>query len=252
MSKDRHGEDLNSENIGFLSLGLVILCIIIFTIVSSYYSKNKEYDEMVNYVNSKQWIEAKATLDTLGNWKDSEKYISDIYYNYYLINANEEYKNQNLESSLDLYKKAKEYNSNDKNLDEKIKNIQNKIDQINKEKERLAEIERKKAEQERIKAEQERIRLEKLKPSVNKLQVIYKKFGYTKYGEFGVVGQIKNNNPKEVFARADIDLLDYEGDVVGDTYTYDKIPAYGTWNFEAPIFSDTVGAEQIKIKLSIE
>ena len=89
-------------------------------------AKNKEYDEMVNYVNSKQWIEAKATLDTLGNWKDSEKYISDIYYNYYLINANEEYKNQNLESSLDLYKKAKEYNSNDKNLDEKIKNIQNK------------------------------------------------------------------------------------------------------------------------------
>lgn len=247
MSENRHGT-FNFEIIGLILIMLVVVIVIVLSIIS----KNNQYNEMLVNIENKQWEQAKEKLDVMGSWKDAEKYVSEINYNYYLTVADEQLNNQNLENALDLYKKAKEYNNNDKNLDDKIKVVQNKIDQINKEKERLAEIERKKAEQERIKAEQERIRLEKLKPSVNKLQVIYKKFGYTKYGECGVVGQIKNNNPKEVFVRADIDLLDYEGDVVGDTYTYDKIPAYGTWNFEAPIFSDTVGAEQIRINLSIE
>ena len=145
MSENRHGIS-NFDIIGLIAIVLVIVIVIVFSIIS----KNNQYNEMLVNIDNKQWEQAKEKLDTMGNWKDTKKYVSEINYNYYLTVADEQFNNQNLENALDLYKKAKEYNNNEKSLDDKIKVVQNKIDKINKEKERLAEIERKKAEQERI------------------------------------------------------------------------------------------------------
>lgn len=88
------------------------------------------------------------------------------------------------------------------------------------------------------------------KPSLDKIVLISKGFGYTQYGEAGVVGKIKNNNDKALYIRADIDLLDSYGNKIGDTYTYQEVQPYSIWNFEAPTFG--VLASDMKIYLSID
>ena len=87
-------------------------------------------------------------------------------------------------------------------------------------------------------------------PSLNKITVISKGFGYTQYGEAGVVGKIKNNNSQALYIRADIDLLDSYGNVIGDTYTYQQVEPNSIWNFEAPTFG--INASDFNIHLSID
>ena len=88
------------------------------------------------------------------------------------------------------------------------------------------------------------------KPSLDKIVLISKGFGYTQYGEAGVVGKIKNNNDKALYIRADIDLVYSYGNKIGDTYTYQEVQPYSIWNFEAPTFG--VLASDMKIYLSID
>lgn len=71
---------------------------------------------------------------------------------------------------------------------------------------------------------------------IDKVHVVSKKYGYTRFGEEAVVGEVKNDNDVSVEARVDIKLLDKNNNVVGDTYTYDTILPNSTWYFEAPIF----------------
>ncbi len=87
-------------------------------------------------------------------------------------------------------------------------------------------------------------------PSLSKVSLISKGFGYTQFGEPAVVGQVKNNNNQAVYIRADIDLLDSYGNIVGDTYTYQNVQPHSVWNFEAPTFGIT--ASNMDVHLSID
>lgn len=88
------------------------------------------------------------------------------------------------------------------------------------------------------------------RPSLSKVSLISKGFGYTQFGEPAVVGQVKNNNNQAVYIRADIDLLDSYGNIVGDTYTYQNVQPHSVWNFEASTFGIT--ASNMDVHLSID
>lgn len=107
--------------------------------------------------------------------------------------------------------------------------------------------EEKRLEQERIKkAAEERQR--KIEERNKKVRILSKRFGYTKYGERAVVGQIKNGNKQALWIRADIKLYD-DNYLSGDTYTYEYVEGGRIWNFEAPTFG--AKANVIEIDLSI-
>lgn len=109
------------------------------------------------------------------------------------------------------------------------------------------EEEEKRLEQERIKKEQEAKR-KKIEERNKKVRILSKRFGYTKYGERAVVGQIKNANKQGLWIRADINLYD-DDYLAGDTYTYEYVEGGRIWNFEAPTFG--ARANIIEINLSI-
>ncbi len=243
----------------FLKKNLIIICTVIFIfliccipIISRICQDNNLYKTMIVDVENKNWLDAKVKLDTLNSHgvSDCSKYEKTIYYNYYIIQGDMYYKKNELHDALKEYKYALTFNVSDKILEEKIKKLE-------KECKRLDEIEYKKAEQERIKAEQEREKerkrqeeIEANKPSINKLVILSKGFGYSEYGEASVIGKIKNNNKQAVWARADIDLLDSQGNITGNTYTYQQVGAGEIWNFTAPTFGTY--ATNMKINLSIE
>ena len=212
---------------------------------------SKTYDSMIVAVEQKNWTEAKTKLESLSQnkLKSSNDYAKLIYYNYHLNLGETLFKEKKYHNALSKYRSAFSYDSSNKNLESKIKELEATC-------KKLDEIERKRAEQERLKAEQERKRAEqeeKLKTQrmLNNVVILSQYFGYTKYGEYGVVGKIKNNNSFPVQVRADIDLKDYNGNVIDATYTYDRIAPYSIWNFEAPIFGN-VAPHHSYMHLTIE
>jgi len=231
--------------IDWFTVGIIAFIALIITlpIFASIKQQNDTYKELLSNIDAKKWIEAKENITQLGDYKNTSELSKKVFYHYYKDSADKKIKNKDYHQALSDYKTALNNNSEDKNLELKIKEVEQICKKLDEEEKRKQEIARKKAEQERL-------REERNKPNVNNLIIISQGFGYSQYGEKAVVGKIKNNNSKEVFARADIDLLDSYGNIVGDTYTYDRIPAYGIWNFEAPTFG--AYASKMRIHLSID
>lgn len=124
-------------------------------------------------------------------------------------------------------------------------------DEYNKLKAEKEKAEKELARQQAIKEEQERKKAElEKKKMLDKIVILSQYFGYSQYGEKAVVGKIKNNNSFAVQVRADIDLKDSYGNIVGSTYTYDKVAPYSIWNFEAPTFG--IRADHTHINLTID
>ncbi len=236
--------------IDWMIVGTIAFLLLIFAlpIGSSIKERSDTYKTLLSNIENKQWIEAKANLDSLGEYKNTLELSPEVNYHYYLKNADEKYKAKEYHQALNEYKNAFKYKSSDKNLENKIKEVEQICKKLDEEKRKKEELERKKAEQERLKAERE----EKLKTQrmLNNVVILSQGFGYTQFGEKAVVGRIKNNNPFSVQVRADIDLKDSRGNIVGTTYTYDRVSPYSVWHFEAPTFG--VYANHTFINLTIE
>lgn len=82
------------------------------------------YNNLVSSVENKNWDSAKSSLDQLGNYRNSLSYTDEVNFQYYLTNGDKEYSNKNYNNALDLYYKAHNYKTEDKNLH---KNLQIKI-----------------------------------------------------------------------------------------------------------------------------
>lgn len=240
-------ENNNTKNLVIIFCVLLIFAIGVPAIKGLMY-KNDLYNEIITDVDNKNWQSAKSKLDELGDYKNISEYSSNINYQYYLSQADEQYKNKDYKSALSNYENAQKYNSDDKNLQVKITNSQKELKKQEEEIRKANELKKKQAEQAKLKAERE----EKLKTQrmLNNVVILSQRFGYTQYGEEGVVGKIKNNNAFTVQVRADIDLKDSRGNIVGTTYTYDRIAPNSVWNFEAPTFG--VSAHHTYLNLTIE
>lgn len=228
----------------FLNNNKEIIIILLFfafligmCVFSSIQSAKNLYASLQNDIDNNLWSSAKEKVEQLGDYKDCSSLTPNIYYHYYLQVGDEQYANKNFDNALENYKKAKQYKSSEKDVDKKIKNAEVQI-----EKERI------RVEQERIKAErEERLKTQRM---LDNVVILNQRFGYTQYGEKAVVGKIKNKNSFSVQVRADIDLKDSRGNVIGTTYTYDKIAPNSVWNFEAPTFN--VNASNMYLNLTID
>jgi hypothetical protein len=201
--------------------------------------KNGLYTSMIKSIETKDWSVAKNNLEELGEYKDCNKYVTEINYNYYLSKGDSEYSNKNYEEALTQYNNAKSYSNANQDLKNKIALTQKAIE---KQKEEI--------KQAKLKAERE----EKLKTQkmINNVVILSQEFGYTQYGEEGVVGRIKNKNSFPIDIRADIDLKDSRGNIVGTTYTYDRIAPNSVWNFEAPFLHLSAQPNHMYLNLTID
>ena len=226
------------------------------TIILGIANNNKIYNAMKNDIANGRWINAKAKLETLGNYKDSQNFSDEIYYNYYILIGDNLNQEKQYQGALSNYKKAYQLNSKDENLVQKIEKMEKILQKLKEEEEKAKklklqqeELKRKQEEVARLKAEkEEKLKIQRM---LDNVVILSQYFGYTQYGEYGVVGKIKNNNSFLVQVRADIDLKDYNGNVIDTTYTYDRIAPHSIWNFEAPIFGN-VTPNHSYIHLTIE
>jgi len=233
----------NNKKVLVFIFCLFLTVVIIIPAIQEVMRINNLYNEIIIDVDNKNWGSAKSKLDELGNFKDINKFSPEINYNYYLAEGDREFNNKSYRSAIEYYKTAKTYDDSNVNLKNKIANTEKEIKKLDEQERKVWQLAQKKKEQERRIAEAN-------KPSVNKLTVLSKGFGYTQYGEKGVVGKIKNNNKREIWIRADIDLLDSAGNITGTTYTYQLVKPNEIWNFEAPTFG--VYATNMKLNLSID
>lgn len=65
----------------------------------------------------------------MGDYKDCQSLIPNIYFNYYLQIGDEQYVHKDYDNALENYKKSKQYKSGDKDIDKKIKNAKIQIEQ---------------------------------------------------------------------------------------------------------------------------
>jgi len=152
----------NEVKVSICIFGAIVL-IIGGTIVLGITNNNKLYDAMKKDITNREWINAKTKLETLGNYKDSQSFSNEIYYNYYtLVGDNLNQEKQYL-GALSNYKKAYQLNSNDENLVQKIKKIEKILQKLKEEEEKAKklkqqqeELKRKQEEVAKLKAEKER------------------------------------------------------------------------------------------------
>ena len=247
---------LSNETKILICIFVVIVLIIGGTIILGITNNNKLYDAMKNDIANREWINAKRKLETLGNYKDSQSFSNEIYYNYYILVGDNLNQEKQYQGALSNYKKAYQLNSNDENLVQKIEKIEKILQKLKEEEEKAKklkqqqeELKRKQEEAIRLKAEkEEKLKIQRM---LDNVVILSQYFGYTQYGEYGVIGKIKNNNSFPVQVRADIDLKDYNGNIIDATYTYDRIAPHSIWNFEAPIFGD-IKPKHSYINLTIE
>lgn len=218
---------------------LVIILFIISQIILNIIVKNNLYNSLQSDIRNESWVSAKEKveqLEQLGGYKDCKNLSKNVYYNYFKQKGDEEYSKKSFDTAMNNYKSAKQY-KNINEINEKIKNTNFKIE----EKKQQEILEQKRKERE------EKIQTQRM---LNNVVIIRQGFGYTQYGEKAVVGKIKNKNSFSVQVRADIDLKDSRGNVVGTTYTYDNIAPNSVWNFEAPTFN--IPASYTYINLTVD
>lgn len=143
--------------IDWMIVGTIAFLLLIFAlpIGSSIKERSDTYKTLLSNIENKQWIEAKANLDSLGEYKNTLELSPEVNYHYYLKNADEKYKAKEYHQALNEYNNAFKYKSSDKNLENKIKEVEQICKKLDEEKRKKEELERKKAEQARLKAERE-------------------------------------------------------------------------------------------------
>ena len=243
-------ESNNSDNSRFLGtiLGLLIVGVVGYGCITQAIHYGDTYRGALQDIKNEQWSSAKSKLEELGNYRDCETLLPDVNYNYYLQTGNENFNNKNYSGALSNYEQAKLYKNTDETLTVKIQKTKDLLAKQEAEQRKAQEIAKKKAEQ--AKRQAELAKKAKTQKMLNNVVILSQYFGYSQYGEKAIVGKIKNNNSFPVQVRADIDLKDYNGNIVGTTYTYDRIAPYSVWNFEAPTFG--VSANHTFIHLTID
>ena len=235
----------------FKNNSIVIGCIIIaialfifsFPIYINSQNNKKAYEELLANIENKDWVSAKDKISVLENYKNTKELSYNVNYNYYIEIADSLYADKNFQEALNNYEKAIIYKTPDIDIENKINEVKAII-------EKQQEIERIEQEKKELEEKKRQAEIEANKPSVDKLVILSKGFGYSQYVEASVKGKIKNNNKQTLFIRADIDLLDSQGNITGTTYTYEKIGAGKIWNFIAPTFG--AYATDMDIHLSID
>lgn len=243
-------ESNNSDNSRFLGtiLGLLIVGFVAYDCITQAIHYGNIYKGALHNIKNEQWSSAKSKLEKLGNYKDCKILLPDVNYNYYLQTGNEKFNSKNYSNALSNYEQAKLYKNTDETLTIKIQKTKDLLAKQEAEQRKAQEIAKKKAEQAKRQAEQ--AKKAKIQKMLNNVVILSQYFGYSQYGEKAVIGKIKNNNSFPVQVRADIDLKDYNGNIIGTTYTYDRIEPYSVWNFEAPTFG--VSANHTFIHLTID
>ena len=170
----------NKEIIAILLIFASVICIGIFINIQT---TKDLYTSLQSDINNNLWQNAKEKAEKLGNYKDCQSLLPNIYFHYYLQVGDEQFVNKNYDSALENYKKAKLYKSSEKDIDKKIKNVEVQI-----EKERI------KAEQERLRAERERQIEEQKEKQRRKVELsdltrmVKRAFAYTEFLDCGNSG----------------------------------------------------------------
>lgn len=101
-------KNINMGKLSFLKIGMILLLIIFVIIVGVgiiFLNKHNNYDKAKSLLEEKQYKEAVVILEELRNYKDSEKMLSEAYYQYALY----EYQEGTLELAEKYFYKNMDY-----------------------------------------------------------------------------------------------------------------------------------------------